>query len=152
MGVGIEALFTSALGLQEPWSVEKVELDTARRRIDFELTCKANRLTCPHCQAAGQGVHDRLKRQWRHLDFFQYEAWLHAQVPRIACTACGKTTQMEVPWAREGSGFTALFEALALSLCQTMPVRQAAARCAVRTRRCGGVSSTTSIRPAPWTT
>ena len=29
MGVGIEALFTSALGLQEPWSVEKVELDTA---------------------------------------------------------------------------------------------------------------------------
>lgn len=132
MGVGIEALFTSALGLQEPWSVEKVELDTARRRIDFELICKANRLTCPHCQAAGQGVHDRLKRQWRHLDFFQYEAWLHAQVPRIACTACGKTTQMEVPWAREGSGFTALFEALALSLCQTLPVRQAAAllRCA----------------------
>ena len=38
MGVGIEALFTSALGLQAPWSVEKVELDTARRRIDFQLT------------------------------------------------------------------------------------------------------------------
>jgi transposase len=48
-------------------------------------------------------------------------------VPRIACTACGKTTQMDVPWAREGSGFTALFEALALSLCQELPVRQAAA-------------------------
>lgn len=72
-------------------------------------------------------MHDRLQRQWRHLDFFQYEAWLHAPVPRIACTACGKTTQMQVPWAREGSGFTALFEALALSLCQTLPVRQAAA-------------------------
>jgi len=127
MGVGIEALFTSALGLQAPWNVEKVELDTARQRIDFELTCKATRLPCPHCQTAGQGVHDRLKRQWRHLDFFQYEAWLHAEVPRIACTACGKTTQMDVPWARDGSGFTALFEALALSLCQTLPVRQAAA-------------------------
>jgi len=104
MGVGIEALFTSALGLQEPWSVEKVELDTARRRIDFELTCKATGLPCPHCQAAGQGVHDRLERQWRHLDFFQYEAWLHAKVPRIACKVCGKTTQMDVPWAREASG------------------------------------------------
>lgn len=34
---------------------------------------------------------------------------------------------MQVPWAREGGGFTALFEALALSLCQTLPVRQAAA-------------------------
>ena len=33
---------------------------------------------------------------------------------------------MQVPWAREGSGFTALFEALALSLCQDLPVRQAA--------------------------
>jgi transposase len=33
---------------------------------------------------------------------------------------------MEVPWAREGSGFTLLFEALALSLCQDLPVRQAA--------------------------
>ena len=50
MGVGIEALFTSALGLQAPWNVEKVELDTARQRIDFELTCKATRLPCPHCQ------------------------------------------------------------------------------------------------------
>ena len=127
MGVGIEALFTSALGLQAPWSVQKVELDTARRRIDFDLACKASRLPCPHCHAPDQGVHDRLTREWRHLDFFQFEAWLHAEVPRIACSACAKTTQIDVPWAREGSGFTALFEALALSLCQELPVRQAAA-------------------------
>lgn len=127
MTVGIEALFTSALGLQAPWSVQKVALDTSRRRIDFDLTCNASRLPCPHCAASGQGVHDRLTREWRHLDFFQFEAWLHAEVPRVACSACGKTSQIDVPWAREGSGFTALFEALALSLCQELPVRQAAA-------------------------
>jgi len=127
MTVGIEALFTSALGLQAPWSVQKVALDTSRRRIDFDLVCNANRLPCPHCAASGQGVHDRLGREWRHLDFFQFEAWLHAEVPRVACSACGKTGQIDVPWAREGSGFTALFEALALSLCQELPVRQAAA-------------------------
>ena len=69
----------------------------------------------------------RLTREWRHLDFFQFEAWLHAEVPRVACSACGKTGQIDVPWAREGSGFTALFEALALSLCKELPVRQAAA-------------------------
>ena len=72
-------------------------------------------------------MHDRLTREWRHLDFFQFEAWLHAEVPRVACSACGKTGQIDVPWAREGSGFTALFEALALSLCKELPVRQAAA-------------------------
>jgi transposase len=126
MGIGIEALFTNALGLQAPWSVKAVKLDTNRRRIDFDLKCDAQRLPCPNCAVPEQGVHDRLQRQWRHLDFFQYEAWLHAEVPRIACKACGKTTQMQVPWAREGSGFTALFEALALSLCQELPVRQAA--------------------------
>ena len=127
MSVVIETLFTSALGLQEPWSVQKVALDTSRRRIDFDLTCNASRLPCPHCAAPAQGVHDRLTREWRHLDFFQFEAWLHAEVPRVACGACGKTSQIDVPWAREGSGFTALFEALALSLCQELPVRQAAA-------------------------
>src|SRR5690606_40680483 len=51
-----------------------------------------------------------LDKQWRHLDFFQFEAWLHAKVPRVKCTSCGKTTQVEVPWARPGSGFTLLFE------------------------------------------
>lgn len=126
MAVEIETLFTSALGLAAPWRVEKVNLDTAHRRIDFDLTCDAKVLTCPVCGLASQGIHDRLHRKWRHLDFFQFEAWLHADVPRIACSGCGKTTQMQVPWAREGSGFTALFEALALSLCKELPVRQAA--------------------------
>lgn len=132
MSVAIESLFTQALGLTPPWEVEKVTLDTHRRRIDFGVRCTAKKLTCPVCGAAHQNIHDRLHRSWRHLDFFQFEAWLHADVPRVRCASCGKTTQMGVPWAREGSGFTALFEALALSLCQQMPVRQTAQllRCA----------------------
>lgn len=132
MSVGVEALFTSALGLQLPWVVEDVKLDTTRRRIDFEIGCQGATLVCPVCKAAAQPVHDRLRRSWRHLDFFQFEAWLHCDVPRVACAGCGKTTQMPVPWARPGSGFTAAFEALALALCQELPVRQAAdlLRCA----------------------
>ena len=127
MSVGVEALFTSALGLQPPWVVEDVKLDTAQRHIDFEISCRGAALACPVCGASAQPVHDRLRRSWRHLDFFQFEAWLHCDVPRIACGACGKTTQMPVPWARAGSGFTAAFEALALALCRELPVRQAAA-------------------------
>ena len=127
MSVGVEALFTSALGLQPPWAVEDVKLDVAGKRIDFEVSCQGALLSCPACGAPSQRVHDRLRRSWRHLDFFQYEAWLHAEVPRVACGACGKTTQLGVPWARPGSGFTAAFEALALALCRELPVRQAAA-------------------------
>ena len=126
MSIQIEALFTSALGLQAPWAVADVRLDTAKHRIDFDVVCKATTLVCPSCGTAAQPVHDRLSRSWRHLDFFQFEAWLHAGVPRVACSACGKTSQLPVPWAREGSGFTLLFEALALALCQGLPVRQSA--------------------------
>ena len=127
MSVGVEALFTSALGLQPPWVVEDVKLDVPAKRIDFEVRCTGALLSCPACGAVAQPVHDRLRRAWRHLDFFQFEAWLHADVPRVACRACGKTTQLAVPWARPGSGFTAAFEALALALCRELPVRQAAA-------------------------
>ena len=143
MTVQIESLFTAALGLQAPWAVESVDLDNARHRIDFLVGCTAQRLTCPSCGALDQPIHDRNQRAWRHLDFFQFEAWLHAGVPRVGCTACGKTSQTPVPWAREGSGFTLLFEALALTMCQGLPVRQAARMLRVRDKQSGGALSTT---------
>ena len=135
MSVAVETLFTTALGLQAPWVVKEVELNTVKRRIDFQVGCDAKHLGCPACGAAGQGIHERVERSWRHLDFFQFEAWLHADVPRVKCDACGKTTQVAVPWAREGSGFTLLFEALSLSLCRELPVNQAARMLRVAAKR-----------------
>jgi transposase len=93
MNLSIETLFTTALGLQAPWAVKDVELNTAKRRIDFQVVCNAKQLACPVCGKADQGIHDRIERNWRHLDFFQYEAWLHAELPRVQCCGCGKTTQ-----------------------------------------------------------
>lgn len=51
MSVAVESLFTSALGLQAPWVVSKINLDTSRRRIDCELDCTAKKAACPHCHA-----------------------------------------------------------------------------------------------------
>ena len=135
MSDAIETLFTSALGLRAPWGVKRVELNTAKHRIDFEVSCEEKRLACPACGEAGQGIHDRVQRSWRHLDFFQFEAWLHAEVPRVKCDACRKTTQVGVPWAREGSGFTLLFEAWGLVLCRELPVNQAAGLLRVAAKR-----------------
>ena len=81
MSVGVEALFTSALGLQPPWVVQDVKLDTTKRRIDFQIACQGVKLACPACGASAEPVHDHLARSWRHLDFFQFEAWLHCDVP-----------------------------------------------------------------------
>jgi transposase len=120
-------LFTSALGLQRPWQVVNIRFAHEQGRIDFDLEVSGNRLTCPACQADNQPIHDRLERSWRHLNFFQYQAFLHAPIPRVKCAACGKTTQIVVPWANPKSGFSLLFEALALCLAQHMPMAQVAA-------------------------
>jgi transposase len=117
-----EALFRQALGLTQPWDVERVALDVARSRIDLYVIWRANSAPCPACGASEQRIHDHRQRSWRHLDFFQFEAHVHCELPRIACSACQGTTQLNVPWAREGSHFTLLFEALALTLAREMPV------------------------------
>jgi transposase len=70
-------------------------------------------------------VHDTVKKTWRHLNFFQHQAFLHARVPRIDCPKCG-VRLVTVPWARPGSGFTLLFEAFVMTLVKGMPVAAAA--------------------------
>ncbi|BDT68012.1 ISL3 family transposase ISIde1 [Comamonadaceae bacterium OS-1] len=117
-----EELFRQALGLTQPWDVERVALDVARSRIDLYVVWRASSAPCPACGAAEQKIHDHRGRSWRHLDFFQFEAYVHCELPRIACSACQGTTQLGVPWAREGSRFTLMFEALALTLAREMPV------------------------------
>ena len=74
------SLFTAALGLAEPWQVTDVRFDAERGRIDFDVAySKGSRFTCPACGAETQPVHDNRTRSWRHLNFFQYEAHMHAQ-------------------------------------------------------------------------
>ena len=36
---------------------------------------------CPECSAAGCKAHDTEEKTWRHLNFFQHEAHLHARTP-----------------------------------------------------------------------
>jgi len=122
------ALFTAALGLSAPWEVIDLRFDAEAKRIDFDATsASGSRFACPACGAEGQPVHDTRQRTWQHLHFFEHQAYIHAAVPRVRCQACGKTKQVEVPWARPESGFSQLFEALVITLCQQMPVRQVAA-------------------------
>lgn len=120
------SLFTAALGLARPWGVVDVRFEPEAGEIHFDVACGETRLACPACGADGQPIHDRKARSWQHLHFFQYRAYMHAQVPRVRCGDCGTTTQVAVPWARPGSGFTLLFEALAVTLAQAMPVAQVA--------------------------
>lgn len=122
----MEQLFTQALGLIPPWAVVSVDFRQAEGAIHFAVECRAKRLACPACQAPEQPIHDRVERRWQHLHFFQFRAFIDARVPRVACAACGKTAQAEVPWSRAGSGFSLVMEAFVIALCQAMPVAHVA--------------------------
>lgn len=129
-GLDQMTLFRLALGLQDPWLVADVRFDGQKTEknvvrsgqlhvhLDFKT---GSRFPCPSCGAESCRVYDTTNRTWRHLDFFQHEALLHARIPRVSCDGCG-VHQANVPWARPGSGFTLLFEAVVMSLVREMPV------------------------------
>lgn len=75
-------LFTAALGLQSPWKVDQVRFALEANEIHFDLVCDAQRLACPRCATTDQPIHDRLRRDWQHLHYFQYRALIHASVPQ----------------------------------------------------------------------
>src|SRR3982751_3126030 len=82
-------LFQAALRLGTPWSVSGTRFDAAARRLDIEITfAKGARFVCPACGAAGCPAYDTEPLTWRHLSFFQHEAYLTARVPRVSCQAC----------------------------------------------------------------
>src|SRR6266542_4037578 len=122
----IDELFQAALGLAEPWQVMRTEFDATARRLDLYLDFpKGARFPCPEGDHPACPVHDTEPKTWRHLDFFQHQAYLHARVPRVSCPTHG-TRQVRLAWARPGSGFTLLFEALLVALLAEMPVRAVA--------------------------
>jgi transposase len=120
-------LFQMALGLTPPWEVVSSEFDPREQRLDIRLGfARGSTFSCPDCGQTGLKAHDTIEKTWRHLNFFQHEAYLTAKVPRIRCEQCG-VKMVAVPWARPGSGFTLLFEAMILTLVKAMPVKAVAA-------------------------
>ena len=120
-------LFQLALGLTPPWQVSSSEFDPQQKRLDIKIDFpRGSTFGCPECGQAGNKAHDTVEKTWRHLNFFQHEAYLSARVPRVRCDTCGLHL-VDVPWARSGSGFTLLFEAMIMTLAKAMPVKTIAA-------------------------
>lgn len=122
-------IFTLALNLQDPWFVKDIKLDLKSDSlhgqidifIDFKRGYKfkdkkGNEIT----------AYDTIEKKWRHLNFFQHECFIHARVPRIKTEGEG-IEMVQVPWSREGSGFTLMFEGMSMLLLENeMPVSKAA--------------------------
>lgn len=115
------------LGLEEPWKINDQWLDTEKSPHELHIRISAERgssYPCPDCGKLCK-AHDFREFTWRHLNFFQHHCYLTADVPRIKCDEHG-VRRVNVPWARQGSSFTLLFEQAAMTLVREMPVSSAA--------------------------
>jgi transposase len=107
-------LYEKLLGLKAPWRVNDVDLRMEESKVTVRLEHEPlARFPCPECGLEGP-THDHRPRQWRHLDTCGIVTMIEADVPRVDCRIHG-VRQAKVPWAEPGSGFTAMFEALAIS-------------------------------------
>ena len=117
-GFSSEELFTKALQLEEPWYIEKVEFKNEELHMyvafkkGFKFKNKENNETT---------AYDTISKVWRHLNFFQYKAYIHCDVPRIKNS--NGINMVEVPWSRPNSGFTMLFESFVIELSKIMSVK-----------------------------
>ncbi len=119
-------LYRQLLGVTTPWTVERVEMDVPRLRVDVYLGhANGARFTCPECDVE-LSVYDHAdERTWRHLDSCHFQTLLHARPPRVQCPAHG-VRQARLPWAEPGGRFTNLFEALAIDVLLATDVKNAA--------------------------
>ncbi len=116
-------LFQLALGLESPWSVSSSSFDTEQKRLDIHIDfAPGSVFCCPKCGRSGLKAYDTSESTWRHLNFFQHEAYLTARVPRVSCPDCGILKLSKLPWARRESGFSLLFEAMVMVMAKSMPV------------------------------
>ena len=92
---------------------------------------------CPECGERCPG-YDSRHRRWRHLDTMQHQTRVHAEVPRVRCVEHG-VLQLKVPWADEGSRFTALFEAEAIGWLRDASVQAVARRMGLSWDQAAGI-------------
>ena len=115
-------LYRAILGIEAPWRVEEVRLDTETSEVHVDLAhAEGVRWKCPCCERQ-LSIHDHVpERQWRHLDTCQYYTLLHARIPRVKCPEHG-VKQVHVPWAEPECRFSVLFERHAIEVLEACEV------------------------------
>ena len=118
-------LFAKALLVEKPWFVHDINFDQNAGKLEIWIDFERGSSFYYEDKELGIEGHfkayDTTEKTWRHLNFFQYQCYLHAWIPRVEL-GNGKIRQVQAPWEGHAPGFTLLFEALILELVRVMPV------------------------------
>ncbi len=121
----INNIFELALNITEPWFVKSIDFNEEKKRLDIYLDFR--RGSSFHYEDLEQEIsgdfkaYDTVDKEWRHLNFFEHECYLHARVPRVKVGE-KSVRVIKTPWEGKSNGFTLLFEALVLQLLSNMTV------------------------------
>jgi transposase len=113
-------IFSAVLGIQEPWYVKGIDFDETEKRLTIGIDFITGSRFSVGGVAGEYPVHDTVVKRYRHLNFFQHECYLEVRAPRVKLPD-GGVRLVEPEWVGKLNGFTLLFEALILALCQQMP-------------------------------
>lgn len=123
-------LFETIRGLQTPWHIARVTLDTTGERVDLWAEHDADtRWPCPEGRQELPCRDHAEERVWRQLDTCQYQTFFHARVPRVECPTHG-VRPVRVPWAEARRRFTLLRERLVIDRIRQGSTRSGACRIA----------------------
>ena len=61
------------LDLDSCWSIDHVETNVKKGRVDLYISHSGKDLVCPDTGESGTLYDHRKKRQWRHLDLFHFK-------------------------------------------------------------------------------
>lgn len=122
-----EGQLEQLLHIPEPWYIERVEFNLEVKQLDVYVNFRKRALfACSDCGAPNQPVKDIADRDrtWRHLNFFEYPCYIHAELPRTNCGQCNRLMRVNVPWALDKPKhyFTLHFDALIMTLSKDMPM------------------------------
>jgi transposase len=115
------------LHIPEPWYIDRVDFSLEVKQLDVYVKFRKHALfPCSGCGALNQPVKDiaAKDRTWRHLNFFEYPCYIHAELPRTNCGICNRMMRVNVPWALDKPKhyFTLHFDALVIALTKDMPM------------------------------
>lgn len=110
----LHSLFTDLLEIEFPFSLGKIDQEKVDNKIEnVTLTIEIDKQYRP---SNYHNIHSYYVKKWRHLSLFQYPCFIQARLPVFIDKRTNKTSVIDVPWARKGSGFTLLFEEEILDL------------------------------------
>jgi transposase len=141
-------LYEYLVMLPDPWTVKRVAVNAEERRVDIWAGHRSGVIwPCPGCDRTGPCRDHAPERFWRHMDCCNFEAYLHARIPRVACLQHG-VRQVFVPWADPDSRFTRPFERFALQFLDTCTVSGTAGLLALTWDEARGIQQRAAKRHA----